>query len=162
MDLYRAWSQPVKNERLTIPVFYTSAYGNTRLVAKAIQSGILSVKPDADVVTYDIIKHDMGELSAILNGSDAFALGSPTINGDAVPPAWIMLSHVDAVNNRKKPALVFGSYGWSGEAVPNLTARLQGLKMSVFGEGYKVCFVPSEEDLRKAEELGRAFAESLK
>ncbi|MGI5967227.1 MULTISPECIES: FprA family A-type flavoprotein [Anaerotruncus] len=162
MDLYRAWSQPVKNERLTIPVFYTSAYGNTRLVAKAIQSGILSVKPDADVVTYDIIKHDMGELSAILNGSDAFALGSPTINGDAVPPAWILLSHVDAVNNRKKPALVFGSYGWSGEAVPNLTARLQGLKMSVFGEGYKVCFVPSEEDLRKAEELGRAFAESLK
>ena len=144
-----------------MPVFYTSAYGNTRHIASAIAKGILSARPDARVECYDIIEHDMGELSALLNDSDAFALGSPTINGDAVPPAWMLLSHVDAVNNKKKPALVFGSYGWSGEAVPNLTARLNGLKMNVFGDGYKVCFVPSEDDLAKAGELGRAFGESL-
>ena len=160
-EQYEIWSQPQKNERLTVPIFYTSAYGNTRQIAKAIQAGILEVKPEAEVVTYDIIKHDMAELSALLNRSDAFALGSPTINGDAVPPAWILLSHVDAVNNKKKPVLVFGSYGWSGEAVPNLTARLTGLKMKVFGEGMKVCFVPSEADLEQAKALGKDFAESL-
>ncbi len=120
------------------------------------QSGTQMLPP------YDILEHDINELSALLNRSDAFALGSPTINGDAVPPAWILLSHVDAINNKKKPVLVFGSYGWSGEAVPNLSARLTGLKMSLFGEGLKVCFIPSEEDLKKARELGKAFGETLK
>lgn len=161
MELYREWSQPRANPVKTVPIFYTSAYGNTRKVAKAIKEGILSVYPDAAVTLYDIIEYDMGFLSAELNSSDAFAIGSPTINKDAVPPAWMLLSHVDAINNQKKPALVFGSYGWSGEAVPNLTARLQGLKMKLFGEGYKVCFVPSEQDLVDAVALGKAFAESF-
>lgn len=158
---YYEWSQPVKNDKLTVPIFYTSAYGNTALIADAIRLGILDAKPDADVTMYDMIKHDIKELSALLNRSDAFALGSPTLNSDAVAPAWTLLSHVDAINNRKKPVLVFGSYGWSGEAVPNLSARLTGLKMSLFGDGFKVCFVPSEQDLIKARELGKAFGESL-
>lgn len=161
LDRYREWSQPHKNESLTIPVFYTSAYGNTRHIAQAIREGILEVKPEANVTLYDIIHEDMGELAGRLNSSDAFALGSPTINGDAVPPAWILLSHVDAVNNKKKPVLIFGSYGWSGEAVPNLTARITGLKMKPFGDGLKTVFVPSEADLVKAKETGRSFAESL-
>ena len=68
---------------------------------------------------------------------------------------------MDAINSGKKPALVFGSYGWTGEAVPNLIQRLTALKMKVFGEGMKVAFVPSEEDLKKARELGQEFAKSL-
>ena len=161
-DKYYEWSKPVKNEVLTVPIFYTSAYGNTGLIAENIRLGILDAQPDANVTTYDIIKHDINELAVLLNRSNAFALGSPTINSDAVAPAWMLLSHVDAINNRKKPVLVFGSYGWSGEAVPNLSARLNGLKMSLFEEGFKVCFVPSEQDLEKARELGKAFGESLK
>lgn len=161
IESYRNWSQPHKNEKLTIPLFYTSAYGNTRQMAQAIQEGILEAKPEADVTLHDIIHEDMSALSQRLNESDAFALGSPTINSDAVPPAWILLSHVDAVNNKKKPVLIFGSYGWSGEAVPNLTARVTGLKMKPFEEGMKVPFVPSETDLEKARETGKRFAESL-
>ncbi|MBC8584325.1 FprA family A-type flavoprotein [Youxingia wuxianensis] len=159
--MYETWSQPAKNEKLTVPIFYTSAYGNTRKLAEAIKTGILEEKSDAVCDLYDIIDHDLGAQAQLLNSSDAFALGSPTINRDAVPPAWMLLSHVDAVNNQKKPVLVFGSYGWSGEGVPNLIARLQGLKMNVFGEGLKVTFVPSEEDLKKAKELGKEFARTL-
>ena len=161
MDCYRTWSQPRSNEKTTIPIFYTSAYGNTRQIAQAIQEGILEAKPDANVTLHDIIHEDMGQLAGLLNGSDGFALGSPTINGDAVPPAWILLSHVDAINNKKKPVLLFGSYGWSGEAVPNLTARVTGLKMKPFEEGLKVAFAPSKADLEKAKETGRKFAESM-
>ena len=118
--------------------------------------------PDAQVDVFDIIKHDMGELTAKLNRSDAFAIGSPTINRDAVPPVWQLLSHVDAVNSGKRPALVFGSYGWSGEAAANIKARLEGLKMKVFSDGFRVVFVPTEEDLANAKALGKEFAKSLK
>ena len=161
-EKYAEWSVERKNEVPTIPVFYCTAYGNTGKIAQAIAEGIHRVLPDAKVPVYDIIDHDMGELAAQLNSSDAFAVGSPTLNADAVAPVWQLLSHVDAINNKKKPCLVFGSYGWSGEAVPNVTARLNGLKMAVFGEGLKVTFVPSEEDLQRAAALGEEFAASLK
>lgn len=161
IERYREWSQPQTRDTLLVPIFYTSAYGNTEIIADAIKDGILQVKPQAEIKLYDIIRHDMGELSALLHESSAFALGSPTINGDAVPPVWQLLSHVDALNNRKKPVLVFGSYGWSGEAVPNLTARVAGLKMQPFGEGLKICFVPSEADIEKACAMGKAFGETL-
>ena len=56
---------------------------------------------------------------------------------------------------------MFGSYGWSGEAVPALVARLTALKLNVVGEGLKACFVPSEAELAKAFELGAMLAQSI-
>ena len=55
LEKYNEWSQPQKNARLTVPVFYTSAYGNTRKIAAAIRDGILAARPEADVETFDII-----------------------------------------------------------------------------------------------------------
>ncbi len=161
-EKYAEWSAPRKNEVLTVPVFYCSAYGNTAQLAEKICAGIKKAVPGASTETFDIIKHPMAELAARLNSCDGFAIGSPTINRDAVPPVWVLLSHVDAINSGKRPALVFGSYGWSGEAAGNIKARLEGLKMSVFEEPFRVTFVPSEEDLQKAEELGERFAASIR
>ena len=62
-ERYAEWSQPQKNERLTVPVFYTSAYGNTRKIASAIREGVLEAKPDAAVDCFDVIEHDMGTRS---------------------------------------------------------------------------------------------------
>lgn len=160
-EMYTKWSQPHKNERITIPVFYTTAYGNTKLIAESLKEGILSAIPDAQVDLYDIIDHDMTMLQGLLGTSNGFAIGSPTINRDAVPPVWELLSHVDAINCQKKPCFVFGSFGWSGEAVPNIITRLTQLKMDVYESGLKVTFVPSTEDLAKAKEMAAEFAAKI-
>ena len=158
---YTEWSAPVVNEVPLIPVFYTSAYGNTAKLAEKIREGILEAKPDADCQIYDIIEHDMGQLHALVNRCNAFAVGSPTLNRDAVPPVWMLLAGIDAINAAKKPVAVFGSYGWTGEAVGNIQNRLMGLKMNVFEDGFKVTFVPSQEDLENAKEFGKSFAQSF-
>lgn len=160
-EQYVKWSESQERANPLVPVFYCSAYGNTGVIACAIGEGIRSVLPNADVPVIDINDHDSAETGAMLNQSKAFCIGSPTINADAVPPIWILLSHVDAINNKKKPVFVFGSYGWSGEAVPNLTARCAGLKMAPFGEGLRIQFVPTEEDLKSARDAGAAFAAAL-
>lgn len=161
MQKYIAWSTPQVRENKLIPVFYCSAYGNTAMLAEQIAAGIREEIPDADVPVYNIIEHDMAELGGMMNESDAFAIGSPTLNRDAVPPVYILLAHADAVNMAKRPVAVFGSYGWSGEAAANIKARLQSLKTAIFGEDMRVTFVPSGEDLEKAKEYGKAFAKSL-
>lgn len=160
LSLYNKWSS-VKESVTDIPVFYCSAYGNTKKLAEKISEGILRAKPDAKSEAIDIFASDMSKVQARLNAATAFAIGSPTINSDAVAPVWELLGHVDAINSKKRPVLVFGSYGWSGEAVSNITARLTGLKMNVFNENLKVAFVPTEEDLKAAQELGFRFAQSF-
>lgn len=162
IDCYHKWSEPVVNEKKKIPIFYCSAYGNTEILAEEIKKGIISVIPDAQVNTYDIIKNDMSSLSFELNTSDAFCIGSPTLNRDAVAPVWQLLSHVDVISNQNKKCAVFGSYGWSGEAALMIRERLKLLKMNVFENDCRVVFVPSEQEKKSAFEFGKSFGDCIK
>lgn len=158
---YLEWSTEDTSALKNIPMFYCSAYGNTEKLAHSISEGIREVREDVVVELYDIIKHDMGELGQKLNESYAFLLGSPTLNKDAVPPVWQLLSHIDAINISKRKAAIFGSYGWSGEAFNNLAGRLKGLRVDLYPEPFKATLVVSEEDLIKAKEYGKEFAKTL-
>ena len=158
---YRNWSLPKVHEDPVIGVFYASAYGCTKTLAVQIKDGILSVLPHAEVNLYDVNEHTISELAAKMEETDAFLLGSPTLNKDAVAPIWDLLARTDSISARKKSAAAFGSFGWSGEAVPALVNRLKDMKFKVFGEGLKVCFVPSEEQQQEAFSFGKGFAEFL-
>lgn len=155
---YRNWCRPARQGQTSIPIFYCSAYGNTAQLAEAIAKGIREVLPHAAVECFNIIEHNMEALQKRLNESTAFLLGSPTINRDALSPLWVLLAHVDAIRIPKRPAAVFGSYGWSGEATGSLAARLQTLKADVFEKQFRIVFVPTEEDLVAAREFGKEFA----
>ena len=161
VEKYTEWSAETSVERPLIPVFYASAYGNTAKIAKSIAEGIGDVRGDANIELFDLVDADLALLASKLNSSAAFAIGSPTINADAVPLVWQLLACADAINIKKRPALVFGSFGWSGEAVPNITERLRGLKVLPYGDGLKVCFVPTQEDIAAARQLGSDFARTL-
>ena len=158
---YRIWSLPQLNSQFSVPVFYCSAYGNTERIGQAVREGILEAKPRVLCELYDLVDCDMAAMGALLNASDAFLLGSPTINRGAVPPLWVLLAQVDAVNIAKRPCALFGSYGWSGEALPQLAQRLEQLKCKVFEEPLKINFAPSEDDLANARAFGKRFGESL-
>lgn len=159
---YAEWSTEKTNTNKNIPLFYCSAYNNTGHIAEAIACGIREALPEAIVNCYDLNEHSMDEMSAQINEADAFLVGSPTINRDAVPPIWHLLACVDAVNSAKKPAAIFGSYGWSGEAFANIRARLSGLRIATFEKDCKVIFVPTVENLRAAKDFGAEFAMTLK
>lgn len=158
VEKYSEWSREVTNENPIIPIFYCSAYQNTEKLAFAVKEGIKREIPEAVSECYDLNFADAAEMSGLINRCDAFLLGSPTINRDAVAPIWNLISHIDAINSSKKSAALFGSYGWSGEALPNLRGRLEGLKIKLFEEDLKVVFVPSQTDLDKAVAFGERFA----
>lgn len=158
---YNQWSAEVDSPKHFVPIFYCSAYGNTALLATKIADGIKSVLKDAAVELFDLTTVDPCSLVARMNDADAFLLGTPTINKDALHPVWELVSNIDAINCKGKPVSVFGSYGWSGEAIPAVLSRLRGLNMCVFEEGLKCRFVPSEAELQEAHDFGARFAESM-
>lgn len=159
---YRSWSLPVVHEDPVIGIFYASAYGCTKVLAEQIKAGIVSALPSAEVTLYNVNDHTTAALAAKMAECDAFLLGSPTLNKDAVAPIWDLLARTDAIGARKKTAAAFGSFGWSGEAVPALTARLREMKFQVPSDGLKICFVPSEEQRQEAAAFGKEFAAALK
>lgn len=161
LEKYREWSKENTDKAISIPIFYASAYGYTKALAEEIKNGIKSVDPSIEVETFDIIKYDIKFLSEKMNNSTGFLIGSPTLNKVAVEPVWRLLSHLDTINNQKKPVAVFGSYGWSGEAVPLLHDYLSKLKFNVVLDGLKVCFKPSGEDLKIAKDYGVKYANKL-
>lgn len=155
VKLYEEWSKDVLNipENKYAVVAYISAYGYTKNIAEAIAEGIRESGAKADC--FDITDLELGEIIKKIERAKALIIGSPTINQDAVEPVWNLLAHVSPIVNRGKLAIAFGSYGWSGEAVPMMAERLKSLKFKVMEPGFKVLFKPSREDLENAKAKGR-------
>jgi flavorubredoxin len=162
--LYSEWSAPAVTAgygNKKVAVFYASAYGCTKTLAGEIASGIKDVL-DCEISVFNVNEDCQDAISAALATADGLLFGSPTINKDAVAPVFGLLSHIDAINSKKRVASAFGSFGWSGEAVPAIISRLRGLGFKVVGDGFKSCFVPGDDNKKDAYEFGRMFGEVLK
>ena len=61
-----------------------------------------------------------------------------------------------------KLGAAFGSYGWSGEAVKDVEKYLEDMKIPLAAESLRVVYVPSDEDLLKAREMGVRVGKELK
>ena len=162
LELYRQWATPVvvpADER-RVAIAYVSAYGYTKQLAGVIADALAEggVK---HVELYDLVECDLETARAAVQSADGFLLGSPTLVGDALPPINEMLVGLNPIIHKGKPAGAFGSYGWSGEAVPKLTAQMQAIGLKLPVEGLKVRFKPSEAQLAEARQFGLDFAAAV-
>lgn len=162
LEMYRAWATPVvvpADER-RVAIAYVSAYGYTRQLAGVIADALAEggVK---HVELYDLVECDLETARAAVQSADGFLLGSPTLVGDALPPIYEMLVGLNPIIHKGKPAGAFGSFGWSGEAVPKLTAQMQAIGLKLPVEGLKVRFKPSEAQLAEARQFGLDFAAAV-
>ncbi len=144
----------------TLLIFYMSSYGNTARMAEAIAKGAEGI-PGVRVSLYDLEGGEVAPFIDLIEGADGLLFGSPTINGDAVKPMWDLLSSLAVIRTAGKLAAAFGSYGWSGEAVPMLEDRLRGLKMRVPEKGLRLKLIPNHDELGECEAFGRRIAETL-
>ena len=159
LNLYKEWSKDIEVDNNKVEIFYISAYHNTEIMANFFKKKLeeRGLKADVTEITTIPLEESIDKISK----AKGFLIGSPTINKDAVKPAWDLLSLVSAVTNRDKVAMAFGSYGWSGEGVAMLTERLKSLKIKT-APGYNFCFVPSEEKYGEAEAYLEKFIELMK
>lgn len=144
----------------SLVVFYLSAYGSTARMAAAVAAGAESVA-GVRVSVYDLEGGDVAPFVDLIEAADALLLGSPTVNGDAVKPVWDLLSSLAVVDLKGKLGAAFGSYGWSGEAVPMIEDRLRGLKLRVPVPGLRIKLIPTEEELTACRDFGRRLALAL-
>lgn len=157
--LYRDWAREQGQVSGTVAIGFLSAYGYTRLLAETIADELQTL--GAVVNLFDLAAVSAEQAGEAFRNAAAVLIGTPTLNRDAVPPIWVALAHLSAIENRNKPASAFGAYGWSGEAVPMVLERLRSLGLKVMEPGLKVNFRPSEADLQQARQFARDFHQRL-
>lgn len=162
VKICKEWSiETNPNKKKTIIVPYVSAYGYTKAMAEEIERTInADFSDELAIELFDMVEEDKEAVLEKIYWADGIMFGSPTINSDALPPIWDILISLNPIVHGKKYASAFGSYGWSGEAVKNIEARLKQLRFKVI-PGLRVEFNPSESDLKKISDYAKEFANDL-
>lgn len=161
VNIYKEWSTPKeKSEKPSVAISYVSAYGYTKQLAEEISKGIRS-KGDFNINLFDLVYAKEDEVLQSINEADGILFGSPTINGDLLEPVRALLTKLNPIVHGGKIAGAFGSYGWSGEAVPNMERRLKELRMDLTLPSLRINFKPSSEDLTQAFKFGEGVAEKI-
>ncbi|WYL95551.1 MAG: diflavin flavoprotein [Gloeotrichia echinulata IR180] len=157
---YREWSQQQTSADLTVALIYASAYGNTATLAQAIARGITKAGVAVESINCEFA--DPEEIRAAIENSAGFVMGSPTLGGHAPTPVQTALGIVLSTATNNKLAGVFGSFGWSGEAVDLIESRLKDAGYRFGFDTIRVKFKPNDVTLQLCEEAGTDFAQALK
>jgi flavorubredoxin len=159
VEKYLAWANAYKENQVTI--VYDTMWQSTRKMAEAIADGIREVAPDTTVKVLNITRDDKNDVLTDIWRSKAVLVGSPTINyGHSFAIAGL-LEMMKGLKLKGKKAAAFGSYGWSGEAVKQLSERLQEAGFELVNDGISKQWVPDEAAVEECREYGREFAKAL-
>ncbi|MDB9323344.1 diflavin flavoprotein [Nodularia spumigena CS-591/04] len=157
---YRQWIQQQAAADLTVALIYASAYGNTATLAQAIARGITKAGVGVESINCEFTEPE--EIRAAVEKSAGFVIGSPTLGGHAPTPVQTALGIVLSTATNNQLAGVFGSFGWSGEAVDLIESKLKDAGYRFGFDAIRVKFKPDDVTLQLCEEAGTDFAQALK
>jgi flavorubredoxin/flavin reductase (DIM6/NTAB) family NADH-FMN oxidoreductase RutF len=157
---YRQWCQQQQSQDITVALLFTSAYGNTATLAQAIAKGINDAGAAVESINCEFTEPD--EIVQAIARCDGFIIGSPTLGGHAPIQIQTALGIVLSSATKTKVAGIFGSFGWSGEAVDMLENKLQDAGYRFGFSPIRVKFKPTEETLKQCEHAGAEFIQTVK
>ncbi len=159
-SLYKQWLEVQLQQTLNVALIYASAYGNTAIVANAIARGINKAGVRVESINAEYATNE--EIKTAIENCDGFVFGSPTLGGHAPTQIQTALGVALAHGDKNKMVGVFGSYGWSGEAIDLLESKFKDGGYRFGFETIRVKFKPTEIILKTCEESGTDFSQALK
>ncbi len=156
---YIRWGENLSTNNPKIALIYASAYGNTAAIGDALAKGITRTSVEVKSINCEFTPND--ELIKSIQNADGYLIGSPTLGGHAPTPIVSALGTLLSEGNRDKPVGIFGSFGWSGEAIDLLESKLKdgGFKFSF--DPIRIKFSPNKPKIKELEEIGTHFGRNI-
>tara|TARA_B100000902_G_scaffold81240_1_gene85839 strand:+ start:3707 stop:5509 length:1803 start_codon:yes stop_codon:yes gene_type:complete len=156
---YIRWGGDISTNNPKITLIYASAYGNTASIGDALAKGINRTSVEVESINCEFAANDA--LIKSIQNADGYLIGSPTLGGHAPTPIVSALGTLLSEGNRDKPVGIFGSFGWSGEAIDLLESKLKdgGFKFSF--EPIRIKFSPNKPKIKELEEIGTHFGRKI-
>ncbi|MDZ4872348.1 MAG: putative diflavin flavoprotein A 5 [Chroococcidiopsis cubana SAG 39.79] len=157
---YRQWSKQQTSQDITVALLYASAYGSTATLAQAIARGITKAGVAVESINCEFAEPD--EIRTAVEKAAGIVIGSPTLGGHAPTPIQTALGIILSTSSSNRLAGVFGSFGWSGEAIELIEGKLKDAGYRFGFDPIRVKFKPTDVTLQLCEETGTDFAQSVK
>jgi len=154
---YQEWAsqKPEKNA----VVLYDTMWDGTRQMAETIGQGLAAAGVPYKV--FHVAASDRNDIITEVFKTRAIVVGSPTFNQGPLPTISPVLEDLRGLRFQNKIGAVFGSYGWSGEAVQIIEEHLKRCNIPVVAEGVRAKWQPKADDLVRCRELGHKVAEAI-
>lgn len=159
IEQYLKWADNYQENRITL--VYDTMWNSTRKMAEAIAAGIREIDPSVTVKLMNSAKEDKNDIISEVFRSKAILVGSPTINNGYLFSIGGLMEMMKGLKFKNKSAAAFGSYGWSGEVIKQLTGELENCGFRVVNDGHRALWVPDETELAACVEYGKQFAKAL-
>lgn len=154
---YAQWAEQKPARKAVI--VYDTMWQSTDRMARAIADGLL--EKGVDVKLMRLRANDRSDVMTELLDAGAVVVGSPTLNNGIFPTVADMLAYMKGLKPKNKIGAVFGSYGWSGEAVTIIAQELKEMGIQLVTEPLRVPYVPDGAALERCRQLGSLLAERL-
>jgi len=155
---YQKWSQNQCENKATI--IYDSMWGSTEKMAYAIYEGIR--EENLTVSLNNLSKTHISDVMTEILDSKIIIIGSPTLNNGMLPSIGGFLTYLKGLNPKNRIGFVFGSYGWGGQAVGEIEKILKEMDWEFPIEGFKVNYIPEDENLKNIKEKAKQLAQIVK
>ena len=156
---YIRWGESLSTNKPKIVLIYASAYGNTASIGDALAKGVTSTSVEVESINCEFTSNE--ELIKSIQKADGYLLGTPTLGGHAPTPIVSALGSILSEGDREKPIGVFGSFGWSGEAIDLLESKLKDGGFTFSFEPIRIKFSPNKPKIKEIEEIGTHFGRKI-
>ncbi|MBP3513181.1 MAG: flavodoxin domain-containing protein [Elusimicrobiaceae bacterium] len=162
INLYAKWAAQAPNNKAV--VVYDTMWGSTEKMACYITDGLRA----GGTVVKQLSMHSNHRSDVVTELLDASALiiGSPVLNSNIFPAMADVLCYLKGLRKKGLVGAAFGSYGWNGAPIDELTKMLESMNVQVVARAIKSPFVPDENIKKQCRDLGllvsQKIAEKLK
>ena len=147
VEKYAAWAEDYQEDQVTIA--YDTMWEGTTKIAHKIAEEIHRQSPDTVVKVFNISKADKNDVMTEVFKSKAIVVGSPTVSNSILSSVAGWLEFLKQLKFKKKRAAAFGCYGWSGESVKVLQAKLVDAGFEVIDENIRSLWNPDDQDFEQ-------------
>lgn len=149
LEKYDRWSAR-KTSRKAVVIFDTMWHA-TENMARVIEEGLTST--GVEVRTMPLQACSRSEVATEMLEASAVIVGTPTLNNNLFPSVSDVLTYIKGLKFETPFGAAFGSFGWSGEGVPQVKNRLEEMGCDIVGT-VKAKYVPDESVFKECFDLG--------
>jgi flavorubredoxin len=158
IEAYDRWSKQVTSNKALI--IYDTMWHSTEKMALAIADGL--IREGISTKVLNLRYNHRSEIMTEALDAKAIICGTSTLNNNMLPRMADILTYMKGLKPVNRIGAAFGSYGWSGEAVGQVTQYLEDMKFTLATPGLKVLYGPTAEDLENCTALGRQVGQMVK
>jgi len=155
IQLYEKWSRYREAAEPGITFLVGSVYHFTEKMAQAVEEGMK--KTGIKVNKFNVSTTNISYMLPSLISMQGVAIGAPTYEGRLYPAMTQVLDMAAFKHLSDKKAMYFGSFGWGGGALRQLTEKLETMKWEL-ADALEFIGRPTTETLQRGQEMGEKFS----